>query len=57
MTKEQNQIITFFHCVRAVYQVKGMGRAKAAKKAYKALLEIHSEEYLEELFKDEIEAQ
>jgi hypothetical protein len=57
MTQEQNSCLAFFHSVRAIYQAKGKSLVKAQKEACKAVLELYGEEKLEELFKDEIEAQ
>lgn len=60
MTKEDEKkgIIALFQGLTAVHHVfGGMTVKKAEKQAYKDLLKNHSEEYLEELFKDEIEAQ
>lgn len=59
MTKEDEKksVAALFQCLTAVHHVcGGMTVKKAEKQAYKDLLKSHSEEYLEELFKDEIEA-
>ena len=58
MKDEKNKIHAFFTALTAVHVVCGkMTRHKAAKKAYKQIVDTYGEKHLEELFKDEIEAQ
>ena len=58
MSSEAEEIHAFFIALTAVHVVcGGMTRNKAEKNAYKHLVETYGEEYLEELFKDEIQAQ
>ena len=56
--EEKDKIHVFFVALTAVNAVCGkMTRNKAERKAYKHLVDMYGEEYLEELFKDEIQAQ
>lgn len=58
MKAEKEKIHAFFTALTAVHVVCGkMTRHKAEKKAYKHLVDTYGEEYLEELFKDEIKTE
>ena len=58
MKAEKNKVHTFFTALIAVHVVCGnMTIKQAEKKAYKHLVDTYGEKHLEELFKDEIEAQ
>ena len=58
MKGEKDQIQAFFTALTAVHVVCGnMTIKQAEKKAYKNLVDTYGEKHLEELFKDEIEAQ
>ena len=58
MSSEAESIHAYFTALVAVYAVFGnKTRKKAEKMAYKHLVDKYGEEHLEELFKEEIEAQ
>lgn len=55
--QEKKKVAAYFHGTKALFQVAGKSLKQAEKKAYEILVKHYGEEYLEELFKDEIEAQ